>query len=50
MEALFLREFCYNLDKMKMYGNFDEIRGKDCGTIQKMLQKSVKNLSVLSIC
>ncbi len=35
---------------MKIYTNFDEIRGKVWRTFEKILRKFKKNWSVLNIC
>ncbi len=39
---LFLRRFCCNLKKMKVYKNVDEIRRKIKKTIKKILRKLKK--------
>ncbi len=37
MLPLFLRKFCCNLEKMKVYKNFEKISGKVKKTIEKIL-------------
>ncbi len=47
---LFLRKFCLILRKWKyVYKSADEIRGKVCKTIEKILRKFKKKRSVLNI-